>query len=90
MEMIGGPKPKEPTIKKQKLDRTDSSLGVQNDSVVTKPVNTGLQALNSIPFSMQTFKESLTEEQKELLQLECETLGKSWQVSHIKRTLWRR
>ena len=35
-------------------------------------------------------KESLTEEQKELLQLECETVGKSWQVSHIKRTLWRR
>ncbi|KAL5504039.1 UNG1 [Sanghuangporus vaninii] len=78
MEMTGGLKPKEPTVKKQKLDRTASSLDVQDVSVPTKSVTSGLQTLNSIPFSMQAFKDSLTEEQKELLNLELETMGKSW------------
>jgi len=36
------------------------------------------QALNSIPFSMSAFQDSLTEEGKNLLSLECETMGKSW------------
>jgi uracil-DNA glycosylase len=38
------------------------------------------QALNSIPFSMSTFQDSLSEEENKLLSLECETMGKSWQV----------
>ena len=36
------------------------------------------QALNSIPFSLGEYMESLTEDQKRLLKLECETMGKSW------------
>lgn len=36
------------------------------------------QALNSIPFSLNEYIDSLTEDQKRLLKLECETMGKSW------------
>lgn len=36
------------------------------------------QALNSIPFSSSEYATSLTEDQKRLLKLECETMGKSW------------
>jgi uracil-DNA glycosylase len=34
--------------------------------------------LNSIPFSMSEYEDSLSAQEKELLQLECATLGKSW------------
>ena len=36
------------------------------------------QPLNSIPFSLSQYIDSLTEDQKRLLKLECETMGKSW------------
>jgi uracil-DNA glycosylase len=38
----------------------------------------GQQPLNSIPFSLSEYVASLTEDQKRLLKLECETMGKSW------------
>ena len=38
----------------------------------------GLQPLNSIPFSLSEYIDSLTGDQKRLLTLECETMGKSW------------
>jgi uracil-DNA glycosylase len=38
----------------------------------------GLVKLNSIPFSMTAYLESLSDEEKRLLQLECEVMGKSW------------
>ena len=38
----------------------------------------GQQPLNSIPFSLSEYVDSLTEDQKRLLKLECETMGKSW------------
>ena len=38
----------------------------------------GLQSLNSIPFSSTEYVGSLTADQKRLLKLECETMGKSW------------
>ena len=40
--------------------------------------SSGQQALNSIPFSLSEYTTSLTEDQKRLLNLECETMGKSW------------
>ena len=40
--------------------------------------SSGQQALNSIPFSLSEYTTSLTEDQKRLLKLECETMGKSW------------
>ena len=36
------------------------------------------QTLNSIPFNLNGFVNSLTEEQRDLLGLEIETMGKSW------------
>ena len=39
------------------------------------------QTLNSIPFNLNGFINSLTEEQRDLLGLEIETMGKSWLVS---------
>ncbi len=38
----------------------------------------GKQSLNSIPFSMTVYLEGLNDEEKRLLALECETMGKSW------------
>jgi uracil-DNA glycosylase len=38
----------------------------------------GSQSLNSIPFSLSDYVDSLTDDQKRLLKLECETMGKSW------------
>jgi len=40
--------------------------------------SSGLQRLNSIPFSLSQFIASLPEEHKNLLMLECECMGKSW------------
>ncbi len=39
-----------------------------------------LQPLNSVPFSMAAFRDALTEEEKSLLSLECDTMGRSWYV----------
>jgi uracil-DNA glycosylase len=38
------------------------------------------RTLNSIPFSMSGFQNSLGEEHRNLLKLECEVMGKSWFV----------
>lgn len=38
----------------------------------------GQQSLNSIPFSLSEYIDSLTGDQKRLLKLECDTMGKSW------------
>lgn len=43
-----------------------------------KPSQSGKESLNSIAFSMAAFLESLDDEEKKLLALECETMGKSW------------
>lgn len=80
MEMIPGAS-KEPTTtgqpaKKAKLSTSASSDGPSSSPA--KAVTFGLQPLNFIPFSMKEFKDSLTEEQRNLLLLECETMGKSW------------
>ncbi|KXN91672.1 Uracil-DNA glycosylase [Leucoagaricus sp. SymC.cos] len=59
----------------------------------------GVQKLNAIPFSLSEFVSSLNEEEKRLLHLECEAMGKSWlkllkdeiQSSYflsLKRFLW--
>ncbi len=51
-----------------------------NKITVSAPKTSGLQKLNSIPFSLSAFTESLNDEQKRLLRLECEAMGKSWCV----------
>ena len=63
-----------------------SSPGGDPDSASTskapaRRVVNGVTALKFIPFSMTEFENSLTENQRRLLQLEIETLGKSWYAS---------
>jgi uracil-DNA glycosylase len=69
--------------KKPKLTASGSS-GNNNDKPSQAAVSSsggspsGLQTLNSIPFSSSEYVDSLTGDQKRLLKLECETMGKSW------------
>ena len=65
MDMLGGS-----SAKKTKVG------GSTAGAVVSKT-----QGLNSIPFNLNGFIDSLTEEQRGLLGLEIETMGKSWLVS---------
>jgi uracil-DNA glycosylase len=65
--------------KKPKL--TASSLGndkLSSSGAQSSGRSSDQQSLNSIPFSLSEYVESLTEDQKRLLKLECETMGKSW------------
>ncbi|TFY82874.1 hypothetical protein EWM64_g1138 [Hericium alpestre] len=73
--------PAEPSAKKPKLGKTGSSNSLTSSSTVSRTgsaANFGLQALNSIPFSLSAYQESLTEDQRRLLKLELESMGKSW------------
>lgn len=80
MEMVpaGSAKAKDTPNKKAKLTKTALQASILNDQDPVKAINTGIQPLNSIPFSLQAFKDSLSEEEKNLLALECECMGKSW------------
>jgi hypothetical protein len=69
-------------VKKGKATSSTSTATAATTTVTTAK-KAGLQRLNSIPFSLSGFVESLTDEQKRLLALECEVLGKSWQVATI-------
>ncbi|RXW24278.1 hypothetical protein EST38_g1550 [Candolleomyces aberdarensis] len=60
----------------QKKLRAESGAGVPASS--SNASLTTLPKLNSIPFSLTNFQKSLSDEEKGLLQLECETLGLSW------------
>lgn len=68
-----------PSSKKPKLTASSSgndklsSSGAQSSGRSSDP-----QSLNSIPFSLSEYIDSLTEDQKRLLKLECETMGRSW------------
>jgi len=66
--------------------RVSSSSGSFNRTGAAA-VNFGLQPLNSIPFSLSEYQESLTDDQKRLLKLECDTMGKSWWVVFAEDTL---
>lgn len=57
-----------------------STSSIASNSSATRPKASGLVKLNSIPFSMTAYLDSLSEEEKRLLQLECEVMGKSWSV----------
>ena len=48
-----------------------------------KKSKTDNPSLNSIPFSLKEYQDTLSEEEKRLLTLECETMGKSWSVPII-------
>ncbi|KAF8134990.1 uracil-DNA glycosylase-like protein [Boletus edulis] len=63
----------QPEAKKAKLSSSSPS------AAKTKAAgSSGLQRLNFIPFSLNDFTESIPENQRHLLELECECMGKSW------------
>ncbi|KAL1747122.1 uracil-DNA glycosylase-like protein [Schizophyllum fasciatum] len=66
----------EPTPKKVKLTATASSSSVISSGSPAKA--SSLPPLNSIPFSVSAFVDSLTDEQKQLLRLEIECMNKVW------------
>ncbi|SJL00071.1 related to Uracil-DNA glycosylase [Armillaria ostoyae] len=68
----------DPSAKKLKLSPASSTRQSASSSSRTVAKGFGVQRLNSIPFSMSGFQESMTDEQRDLLRLECEVMGKSW------------
>ncbi len=64
--------------KKPKLTASGSSGNEKLSAVSSSGGSSGLRPLNSIPFSSSEYIDSLTGDQKRLLNLECETMGKSW------------
>jgi len=64
--------------KKPRLTASGLSGDDKLSAVNSSGGSSGLQSLNSIPFSSSEYTDSLTGDQKRLLKLECETMGKSW------------
>lgn len=69
-----------PTAKKTATGATKRQMSLTDmmSSSSSKVAKTDTPALNSIPFSMSEYKNGMTEDQAKLLELECETMGKSW------------
>lgn len=77
MDMVAGPRKDENTAKRAKI-ATDGASAIRAKVPAPAKMSFGLQKLNSVPFSMAEYQESLSEEQRRLLKLECEVLGLSW------------
>lgn len=68
-----------PAAKKVKLSASTSAVSTNSATGSTGRLRVaGLPKLNSIPFSLTSFQASLSEEHRNLLNLECEVMGKSW------------
>lgn len=76
----------QPSAKKVKLDKSGSAAAV-SVAQGSSGVRAG-QTLNSIPFSPSEFVASLSEDERRLLALECESMGKSWCVRWDDRALF--
>ncbi|KAF9000611.1 uracil-DNA glycosylase-like protein [Cyathus striatus] len=77
----------EPSTKKLKLASDLHAPGNRSTSQNTRTSSStsslagakiSIPKLNSIPFSLLAFRESLSEEESQLLELECQVMGKSW------------
>jgi uracil-DNA glycosylase len=83
-DMFGGShkgKSSEPAGKKMRVSGSVPTGG-------SSTLGSGTPRLNAIAFSLSSFQESLSDEQKSLLSLECEVMGKSWCVrSHISNSI---
>ncbi|KAJ3512880.1 hypothetical protein NLJ89_g3257 [Agrocybe chaxingu] len=60
-----------------KSSGSSSSVVGKSSNGSTSPAKGGVK-LNAIPFSLSAYQESLTDNEKRLLKLECEVMGKSW------------
>jgi uracil-DNA glycosylase len=72
-EMFGKSQKDAPAAKKQKLTASSSN----NATVIS---SSDAQPLDTMPLSVSAFRESLSDEHRKLLQLECDIMGNSWQV----------
>jgi hypothetical protein len=83
-EMFGGASQPEPSAaKKQRLSQS-TTASASASSQPSAPDSSGSKAADAVPFSIASFQESLSDEQKELLSLECEVMGRSWQVTRLE------
>ena len=73
-DMFSGSGGSQPSTKKLKLHKS----GKPGASTAA---SSGPRTLNQIPFSPSEFVASLSDDQKRLLALECESMGKSWYVT---------
>ncbi|KAJ8582736.1 uracil-DNA glycosylase [Rhizopogon salebrosus TDB-379] len=74
MDMLSGPpngNSAEPAAKKLKLASNSGSAKIAVGGV-------SVQRLNAIPFSLSQYTDSIPEDHRHLLKLECECMGKSW------------
>ncbi|KAK7044177.1 uracil DNA glycosylase [Paramarasmius palmivorus] len=55
-----------------------SAKRLKTSSQSSASVVSTAQKLNAIPFSMKAFQDSLSDEERRLLNLECQVMGKSW------------
>ncbi|KAG8686157.1 hypothetical protein FRC08_012715 [Ceratobasidium sp. 394] len=82
-EMFGGGKGKDGASKKARPASPDAPNEASSSKTPARRTVNGVMLLKYVPFSLSEFQASLTERQRELLALECDTLGKSWQVAHF-------
>ncbi|KAJ3927842.1 MAG: uracil-DNA glycosylase-like protein [Lentinula lateritia] len=70
----------QPNSKRLKTSSSSSVSSLEFNHSPSRSSTTvfGIQKLNSIPFSLKSFQDSLNEEQARLLRLECAVMGKSW------------
>ncbi|KAJ8072844.1 uracil DNA glycosylase [Marasmius tenuissimus] len=100
-DMFGGQGAKRQKLTPQRPTTSGSTTvkTAASSSKLSRP--DGSQKLNAIPFSLKAFQDSLDEDQRNLLDLECQVLGKSWlKLLHdeikkpyfisLKRFLWER
>ena len=65
-----------PSSKRQNVDNGASM-------VLPRRSMSGVPSLNSVPLNLDAYRASLSEEERKLLMLEMETMGKSWSVSFL-------
>ncbi|KAK1222846.1 uracil DNA glycosylase [Marasmius sp. AFHP31] len=78
IDMFGGQGAKRQKLTSQNSTTSGSSAVKAAASSFKLSRPDGSQKLNSIPFSLKVFQDSLSEDQRNLLDLECQVLGKSW------------
>jgi uracil-DNA glycosylase len=78
-DMFSGGASKKPKTVATSSSKAAASSAATTSTAVARP-KAGAITLNSIPFSLSGYLQSLSEEQKELLKLECDTINLSWCV----------
>lgn len=72
-----------PGTKRQRTTSTGSNASASSSASTSVPSGpprliNGIRPFNTIPFNMEAFKATLSEEEAKLLSLECETMGRTW------------